>query len=141
MMKSIQHLALCLSLIAFICSCGSDDGVEKKFAGDELTGKPWSVTEIEVELGTLTPQPCISDNNYTYFESGRYEVNEGVTKCDPNDPPGLTGSWSLNDDESEITIQLEDSVRVWTILEVTNSIHRLSSDFDGDEIIYTFESL
>lgn len=124
-------------------SCGTDSKDEKitdNIAGNSLVGKSWSVSNIEIDLGTVTPKPCVSDNNFTYFESGRYEVNEGTTKCGSEDPPGLIGDWFINDDNTEIIIQIEDSVRTWTIIDIQSTIHMLSSDFDGDLRTYTFLS-
>jgi len=129
--------------IILISSCGSDSTNEiltGKIAGNSLVGKSWSLSNIEIDLGLVTPKACVADNNFTYFESGRYEVNEGATKCSAEAPPGLVGNWFIDDNDTEIIIQIGDSTRTWTIIEVENSIHRLASNFDGDTRIYTFKS-
>ena len=111
-----------------------------KIAGKSLVGKSWSVSSIEIDLGTIIPKPCVSDNNFTYFDSGRYEVNEGTTKCSAEDPPGNVGSWFFSDDNSLVTIEVDDSVRVWSIIDIQSTVHILESDFDGDLRTYTFVS-
>lgn len=60
-------------------------------AGTNEFGKTYQVNEIEIELGTITPHKCVTDNFITYYPNGTYEINEGATKCDPNDPPGMLG--------------------------------------------------
>lgn len=142
MINSITSFFAIITII-IITSCGTDnrdEEITQKIAGNSLVGKSWSVSNIEIDLGTVTPKDCVSDNNFTYFESGRYEVNEGTTKCASEDPPGLVGDWFINDDNSEITIQIGDSTRIWTIIDIQSASHMLSSSFDGDLRTYTFLS-
>lgn len=136
--------ALVLGAIWLLSACGKDSQEEiftERISGTSFVGKPWSLTGIDIELGTVIPLSCIGDNNFTYFQNGRYEVNEGVTKCEATDPPGLVGSWFFNENETQITVQIEDSIRVWDIIDITSSVHRLSSNFDGDIRTYTFEAI
>ena len=101
-------------------------------------GKTWQIVDIEIDLGVLVPHSCVSDNNFTYYPDGRYEVNEGVSKCNPNDPPAWVGTWFLNENQNTMTIVLGDSIRTWDVESIGESTHRLSSFFNNDLRIYTF---
>jgi hypothetical protein len=121
-------------------SCGDDSSAisnEEFLAGRTAEGKNWRITLIEVELGSIDPFPCVADNNITYFPNGRYEVNEGTTKCDPLDPPAYLGSWIL--DDRTLTITLDDSVRVWNLDIITSNRQEISSQFSDGERIYILE--
>lgn len=109
-------------------------------SGSNEFGKTYQVSHIEIEIGTVTPHPCVTDNFVTYFPSGRYEVNEGATKCDPNDPPALIGSWSLNRNETLLFIEIDNEEQVWEIDFVGNVSHEITSNFREGLRTYFYSS-
>ncbi|MEO9965719.1 MAG: hypothetical protein ABJF11_08025 [Reichenbachiella sp.] len=129
-----------LACLFFSCSEDADDSYDH-FSGSNSLGKVWQLTAIEVELGTLIPYDCVADNNYTYFSSGRYEVNEGRSKCYENDAPGLSGEYLFSTDRNELVITIGDSVQVWQIITSNATEHKISSEFDGEFRSYLFEAV
>lgn len=105
-------------------------------AGDDEFGKTWQIRDIDIELGNLTPHPCVTDNYITYYPNGNYEVNEGLSKCNPDDPVGATGVWSFNEFESQIFINFGDSTQVWEIHSLDKENHRISAFFIEGERTY-----
>ena len=109
-------------------------------AGSTADGKRWNITLIEVELGSIRPFPCVKDNNITYFPDGRYEVNEGQTKCDPSDPPAYVGSWSFNRSKTQLTIIIGDSLKVYALEQIDFNNHRITAQFNEGPRTYILKS-
>ncbi len=109
-------------------------------AGVNEFGKTYQVNHITIEIGTVTPHRCVTDNFITYYPDGRYEINEGATKCDPNDDPAVTGFWSINRSETLLTVEIGDSTQVWEIESIKNSSHEVTSNFREGLRTYTFIS-
>ena len=124
---------LLLLIVIIITSCAEDDVIaisnRTLLAGTTEFGKTWQIQDIKIELGTLTPHPCITDNFITYYPNGRYEVNEGLSKCDPEDPPGVAGTWEFDDFETEIIVRFGDSTQIWTINNLRDENHSISARF------------
>ncbi len=147
-MKTLLQLATIIMLgsILSLLSCG-DDGPDLETSTDLLAGqtddgKIWRIISIELDgLGTIDPFECLQDNNITYYPNGRYEVNEGTTKCNPNDPPGLQGSWSLDEANAELTVIIGDSSMMWEVEQLTENYHRLNGPFDGGNRTYVLENI
>ncbi len=139
---------LLLPLIASIVLLGSCDNDNPEpndrsyfLSGNTEFGKTWSISEIEIEIGTVQPHQCVTDNFITYFPNGNYEINEGASKCDPNDPPAVTGSWTLNSFETKIFVEFGDSVQTWNIESINSEVQRISSEFQEGERIYSLRSV
>ena len=139
-MKYLRLLAL--SIIVF-SSCELNEpkpaGREEFIASTSNFGKTWQISQIEVELGALTPKRCITDNFITYFPNGRYEMNEGATKCESSDPPAVSGTWFIEDDETLI-ITFSDSIQIWDIESLAENRQIISSEFQEGSRTYTLSS-
>lgn len=133
------------TLIFIISACDENDAdlqptnVEL-LAGFDDFGKTWQIEIIEVELGSLDPKSCLTDNFIKYYPDGRYEMGEGLTKCDPFDPQAYAGSWDFNRDQSELAIQIEDSIQVWEIDILTEIDQSITSIFKEGERTYILRS-
>ncbi len=108
------------------------------FSGQDSFGKTWQIQSIEIELGTLQPNSCVTDNFITYYPNGTYEINEGATKCEPGDPPGVIGQWYLDTQEENIFIDINGNVQVWEITETQTDSHRITSNFTEGNRTYTY---
>lgn len=129
-------------LILFFSSC-SDHGIKPESRSEQLSGtnqfgKTWQIQRIEVELGTLIPKTCLTDNFITYYPNGTYEINEGATKCTPDDPPGLIGNWSLDRSENRLIVEISDSTQIWDIDQTNVNSHRITSSFKEGHRSYSF---
>lgn len=118
-------------LVAFACYQHTPEPVTNQslIAGTDAFGKTWRIVQIEVELGTLVPRTCLTDNFITYFPNGNYEINEGATKCNPSDPPAVVGTWEMNSSETEIFVTIGDSLQVWNLEAIDQQNQRISSEF------------
>ncbi len=122
-----------IGLIFLLTRCSSDEPRTDRrielIAGNDSFGKTWQIDRIEIEIGTVLPHRCVTDNFITYFPSGRYEINEGASKCNPEDPPGKQGTWFLNDDENVLTVQVGDSTQLWNINFLSSDSHSITGSF------------
>ncbi|MEP0987018.1 hypothetical protein [Ekhidna sp.] len=120
-------------LATILISCVEDsprpESRSHLFSGTDEFGKTWQIEEIEIELGTLVPHSCLTDNFITYYPNGTYEINEGASKCNPSDPPGVMGKWYLNRLENRLFVEIGDSIQSWEIEETKEASHRISSNF------------
>ncbi len=146
-MKYLKTVILFILLIFlfFLMSC-QEQSPEPVTPADLLTGqsesgKTWRIILIEVELGSINPFECVSDNPITYFPNGRYEVNEGYKKCNPKDPPSYLGDWRFGLGRNQILVSLGDSTRLWNIVELDHNIQRISSRFPDGERTYVLKPL
>jgi hypothetical protein len=128
-------------LALLCCACAEDEPLiiskTELLAGTSDFGKTWSISQIDVELGTLIPNPCVKDNFITYYPDGRYEINEGRSKCAPTDPPSASGIWNLNQSESILTVSIGDSTQLWQLEFVDRNHQVISSAFLEGSRTYT----
>lgn len=129
-----------ISLIVIGCAESSPRPIDRSdlFSGQGSFGKTWQIQKIELELGTLQPRTCLTDNFITYYPNGTYEINEGATKCDPGDLPGVIGRWYLDSKEERLFVEIADSTQVWIIEETRSDLHRITSVFEEGDRTYTF---
>ena len=122
-----------LSLLFLTFGCHSENTRSTRrvelIAGADSFGKTWRIDRIQIDIGTVLPNTCVTDNFITYFPSGRYEINEGASKCNPNDPPGKQGQWFIDDDENQLVVEVGDSVQIWRIDFLNSDAHSITSMF------------
>ena len=78
---------------------------------------------------------CERDDFFIFKTDGKYEVNEGATKCDASDPQSELYDWAFVNEEKELII---DGDRV-TIQELTSSRLRVSGNVFGVTAELTFQ--
>lgn len=134
-----------LFLLILLSSCYQDYhpkplSTEELIAGFDEFGKTYQVNHITIEIGTVTPHSCVTDNFITYFPNGRYEINEGASKCSPSDPPALTGHWNLNRSETLLIVEIGNTIQTWEIESIGDASHAITSDFKEGLRTYTYYS-
>ena len=133
-----------LFFLIFLSSCYHDSptplSTSELIAGVDEFGKTYQVNHITIEIGTVTPHECVTDNFITYYPNGRYEINEGATKCNPNDSPAVVGFWRIDRSETFLTVEIGDSTQVWEIESIENSSHAVTSTFREGLRTYSFHS-
>tara|TARA_R110000850_G_scaffold91940_7_gene195526 strand:+ start:190 stop:672 length:483 start_codon:yes stop_codon:yes gene_type:complete len=102
-----------------VTSCKEEDKTDPPPTRTEmLTGNNWTRTRIEIEPAIDIDNNGTQENNLTpYFAAcdlddfmnlktdKTYIVEEGPSKCDPNDPQIIeTGVWTLNSDNTRIAL-------------------------------------
>ena len=100
---------------AFI-SCKKD---EEKTAKDFLVDNScWNLVKLEQKQdngtwndlsGLVLGEACSADDCYKFSSDNKYEINEGASKCDPDDDQVYeTGTWSLSADNKTLTMTTSD---------------------------------
>jgi len=138
-MMKILLFSCCAALVLF--SCKKDE--KSKTKTELLSNGSWHVTAYTVDPpidwdgdGTdesnVYPviEQCIKDDHTTFFANGTGELDEGPTKCDPNDPQTIPLSWEFDQSESQLTVEsiqyqiesLTESQMVLKEIEVISSV-------------------
>jgi hypothetical protein len=127
-------IILILYTITFI-NCKKDNTTNTPVTKtDVLSGgssKTWVISKVTQQTAGSQPvdvtsqvASCEKDNLYTYKSNGVYIQDEGATKCTNSQPQTITGTFSFNADETELTVTNNlnpSSVGRVTVLELTTS--------------------
>lgn len=120
-MKKISCIIILGVILLASCKKDKDDSSKTEI----LTNGSWKITAImvdedgngsyETDEYAIMPS-CVKDNYLVFKTGGDLELNEGVSKCDVNDPQTQTTDWSLSQNETRITIDSDEY-----IIDVLNS--------------------
>lgn len=128
------------------CKKNSDSIVLTKT--ELLTRAPWKMIKAESKTGTAgawidntgSYAACEKDDNFVFYTTGNYELNEGLTKCAPADPQIYeTGTWTFINSETELKTSSTGSpgyIRAILNELTENSLIVTSSDTSGVTIFY-----
>ena len=103
-----------------------------------LSGGQWRLTDL-----TTTSKPngasedatasiygqlkaTMRDNLTQFTPDGRYVLDEGATKVNPNQAQQKAGTYTLSEDAKSLTVKLADIERHYSVVEVTPSKLRLA---------------
>jgi hypothetical protein len=116
-MKYISMLALVSLMLNSSCSKDDDDDSPPAppTKSQLLVAVDWQVTALTVDpplviqggapITNLIPiiPACSLDDIFNYNADGTYSFEEGLTKCDPNDPQVYeSGTWQWNSDQTRL---------------------------------------
>ena len=115
-------------------------------AGTDTEGRSYYLASARIEniddiSGTLSLDECVTDNTTVYYRTGKYEQNEGRTKCNADDPPGFEGSWSFNDDETQLTIHVSEEIQTWDIVNLNDNSHEIKREITSGIITYVMKRI
>ena len=134
-----------LALLAFSCKVkdrnqeSTADNSSKKqsvawlLAGDESKG--WAIQSFTVngEDQLKGFEPCRLDNIDFYFRNQVFESNEGLTRCNTNDPAILRrGKWSLNSDSITVEVKMGTDLFSLIIVELTEDTFHYRSEIGNN---------
>lgn len=136
-MKTLTFLLLITCLTLFFFSCKKDD--PELTRTDLLTLKSWKRTAVKVSGVDSQQDECSANDVYTFFKDASYSLDEGVTKCLPDDDQVISGNWNFVDSESKIRISFSGiSLFNKEIIELTPSVLKVKFNFIVDfEETYT----
>ena len=146
-MKSLSILFIFTFLLFIACDEIEPESISvaEQIAGTTNDGQSYMIITAEVDIedveGTVELDKCITDNTIIYYPDGRYEENEGRSKCKPSDPPGITGTWKLNEDESKLFISKEGETKEWDIVGVTGTQHKITRPSSQGVVTYVLDRL
>ena len=115
--KILTLLALLASLSVFFTACSEEPETVATPAPSKtntqiITSSPWTLTQIRGSGDngatwtdvTAFFDACELDNTWSFGTDGKITVDEGPTKCDPQDPQTDTMPWSFANNETKINI-------------------------------------
>ncbi|HLP95924.1 MAG TPA: hypothetical protein VK168_17905 [Saprospiraceae bacterium] len=106
----------------------------------------WKITLLEgyessAGLWVSVPvEACMADNCFTFLSDQSFKVDEGASKCDPNDPQTATGGWSISPDGKQLSLTDDQSSDTGTILSIEKDKLVYEVSFDQEKIRFTMET-
>lgn len=106
------------------CSKGGDSSTTPPTTSKAtlLTSADWGIAGVQYKAVSAsvwtdyyaTMKPCEKDNRVVFRANGSYESNEGLTKCNPNDPQITeTGTWSFSTNETILVVQATNGTQIY----------------------------
>jgi len=107
-MKTINPLLTSVFIALLFWGCGKDDGANNTTSPltrtELLTGHGWRLNkfyENGIDVTSAYFSACEIDNIYTYNTDYTYLIDEGPSKCLPNDPQIVeTGTWAFANNQN-----------------------------------------
>lgn len=151
----MKKLVLFFLTILFSVSCKKEDSVSVPSKTELLTKAKWKWT-----AGTVSPAydffgdgkpiagdyyskmpKCYQDDIRTFEASGKYLVDEGASKCDPNDPQIYTeGTWKWEANETILSFATNDrGSYIWKVTELTDTKMSVTEEGVENGKTYTFQ--
>ncbi len=119
-MKYVKFFTALLAISLLTTSCDSDDegDAPAPTRSEMLTARNWVITGLNVEPAldvdgdntqenNLMPylQACTLDDFQDFNSDNSYTIEEGPSKCDPNDPQIVeAGEWLWNSDGTRLVM-------------------------------------
>jgi hypothetical protein len=106
---------LLFTLLLFSCEKAEEEEVNIPLS-TLLTGtesKTWVMTAYTYNESDhfKGAKECVTDNLYTFYINGTFEVKEGATKCnEESDDLVREGTWSINEAKEEFTMQVTSKI-------------------------------
>lgn len=137
-MKKILFVFLIgVSTLLTLDSCKKDD--ESKSKTDLLTAGSWvqvGATEDGEDVWATDYDACEKDDITTFNADGTYKIDEGATKCDPDDPQiSQSGIWKFTSGETKIELDGFEA----TILTLSSTDLVVSIDIFGSTSTATYK--
>jgi hypothetical protein len=83
---------------------------------------------------------CVKDDITIFNANGTVNFDEGASKCQPNDPQTLTGTWAFSADKTKVSITQNGETETWDIVELKADIAIVDYVVTEDAITYTFSA-
>jgi hypothetical protein len=88
----------------------------------------------------VSVEDCDADNCFAFKADQTFTMDEGATKCHPDDPQTSTGTWSLSNDGKKLSLSDAAFTEVGTIVELTKGKLVYELDFDGEKARVTMSA-
>lgn len=111
----MKNTLLLLGIAATLGACKKSDDSPSTSRTELLTAKSWRLSTVSATVGgfpvpsSLFLQDCTKDDFYKFNTDKTLVQDAGTVKCNTSDPQTLTGTWSLNGDQSKLTIAVPNS--------------------------------
>ncbi len=67
-------------------------------------GKVWRLTDIQQDGIHLDVSGCLADNRLAFQPDGRFILNLGISKCNPEEPDVFQRNWVFNEAETYLLL-------------------------------------
>jgi len=152
-MRNIRLFAIIAAMVVLF-SCDEENNPSNT---DLLTSSPWIFVSYTVSpaidwdgYGTMVTDilaqfdACNKDDISDFNTNNTYTLEEGATKCDPNDPQVYeTGTWAFNSDETVLVMTDSDGFATnYNIVKISSTEITLKDEYTAaNDIKYTFTSV
>jgi hypothetical protein len=112
----MKNIFLLLGMAAALGACKKSDDSPSTSRTELLTAKNWRLSTVSATVGGLPVpssyilQDCTKDDFYKFNADKTLIQDAGAIKCSTSDPQTLAGTWSLNGDQSKLTIAVPNSL-------------------------------
>jgi hypothetical protein len=111
-MKKLSFFLVATALL--FSSCGKD-----KTKTELLTGS-WKITNVVKKDGTNGQlSACSKDDVITFLANGSTTIDEGPTKCSPSDPQTINKTWRWSNNETELILDVNDTLKSVSLTSTT----------------------
>ncbi len=88
----------------------------------------WRLVSLKVGLSEIPLEACMTDNVFKFEVDDDYTFDEGLAKCDPDDPQTMSGEWTLTPTGDDLVITVDGTTKITTIDELSESRLRIHYD-------------
>lgn len=138
MKTNLKFWTVVMGLITVNLGCGVADTFQTQL----ISKKGWQLiaSKTTSPSGTVNNftnlKACERDNLHHFKVDGNLEIDEGPSKCNPNDPQTyIEARWSFSDDENYLAI----NDREYFVIELSDDQLILRSDFEIQNQSITIE--
>jgi hypothetical protein len=150
-MKTFPLSALAAMLLVsshlFTTGCKDDDDATPN-KSKVLTDGAWQLTAMTSDpaidwfgapvTNVYAQLPaCVKDDLTIFKENGSVNFDEGVSKCDPNDPQTTTGAWAFNTTQTILSVTQDGETESWEVSELEDDTFKADYKIVGESVTYT----
>ncbi|MBK8565841.1 MAG: lipocalin family protein [Saprospiraceae bacterium] len=146
---SIKALVAVCGLLAILSMTSCEKDKDKESTSDALTGGNWKLTALTSDpaidwFGTPVTNvyaqlpACIKDDITIFKTNGTVNFDEGVSKCETNDPQTTSGTWALSADEKVLSVTTDGETESWSIENLEGKNFKATYEVTQDGLTYTF---
>lgn len=150
----LNFILSCLLVAITLVSCDPDGSTptpsKPKTKREIISSDRWRITVYVSEYMTDSNQSktvnhfhdsglCWKDNYYLFFPTGKHQLDEGPTPCNPQDPRMVDlGTWELINNDTQIRF-VKDSATVADLLSISDTVFsiRYNEIVDGHPAVST----
>ncbi len=133
------------AVVVLAASCKKDNN-DNKSRKDHLTSGNWfirgSLTTISAAGVDSTfdsfkdMEACEKDDFMTFNASGAFTIDEGATKCDPEDPQTTSGTWAFIENDTKLVITQDNMSDTSKVVELNGNTLKLENSYDVMGIVF-----
>jgi hypothetical protein len=133
----IASLMIAFVFVLSIASCKKDEA--NSTSSNPIVGK-WKMSAyihngVDV-YGTGVPT-CVTDDITIFSNTNLVTNDEGLTKCNASDPQTLSGTYTINSNQTQLDLTINGSTESYSILILNSTTLKLQQLSNNDAITFT----